>query len=125
MEEYDYIERRNQIRAKKRIPRQKKQSYFMLKLNMALALGVTVLCAKIIDLDVTNAFVDKTAQLVTISADTGDIKARILGLISHFDSSSEISVFAGEKRPITMDEELIAQMQAQESAYENAQKKTP
>ncbi len=125
MEEYDYIERRNQIRAKKRMPKQKKQGMFMLKLNMALAVGVTVLCAKIIDLDITNVFVDRVKQLVTVSADADNIRADAAAIISQFKNDGGISVFAGEKPPITMDEELIAQMHAQESAYENAQKKTP
>ena len=92
---------------------------------MALAAGVTVLCAKIIDLDITNAFSDSVKQLVTESSDMDSIKANISKIPAYFKNDGGISVFAGEEHPVTMDEELIAQMHAQESAYENAQKKTP
>ncbi|MBQ9519717.1 MAG: hypothetical protein IJR59_07470 [Firmicutes bacterium] len=125
MENYDYIARRNQIRAKKRTPKPKKQSYFILRLNTALALGVTVLCAKIIDLDITNAFVSGVNSLITTNLDTVDLKANLSGFITHFKTDGGISVFAGEAPPITMDDTLIAQMHEQENAYINAQKKTP
>ena len=125
MEEYNYIERRNMIRAKKRTVKPKKQSYFMLKLNMALAVGVTVVCAKMIDLDVTDNFVDKVKAIITQNSDTESLKADISGFFSGFDGKSNIFVFAGEKHPITMDDELIAQMNDRENAYINAQKKTP
>ncbi|MBR6401289.1 MAG: hypothetical protein IKS17_08760 [Firmicutes bacterium] len=125
MEEYDYTARRNQIRTARRAASPKKQSYFLLKFNMALAFGVTVLCADMIDLDVTNAFVGRVKSAVTQSESLDGIRQRFLSAVSSITGSGKISVFAGEEHPLTVDDALIEQMHIRESAYKNTQKKTP
>ncbi len=110
-----YIARRDEIRRTRRRKPQKKEGFFILKLNMALAIGIIVLCANMIDLDITSAFSEKIEYILGHSADLEELKT----------AAGNIFAFAKEDRPIEMDEELIDEMNEQASAYENAQKKTP
>ncbi len=121
MEEYNYIERRNQIRGAQKSKKQKRQSYFMLRLNMALALGVLVLCADMIDLDITNTFTDKVKETITETESIDDLKQKFETMLN----GEGISVFAGEDHEISIDGNIIEEMHQKESAYENTQKKTP
>ncbi|MBO5561238.1 MAG: hypothetical protein J6A07_06260 [Firmicutes bacterium] len=124
MEERSYIERRNSIRRARRTPLKKRQSYFMLRLNTALALGIIVLCANMIDLDVTNAFSDAIKHIITQSSDIGAAKESVAAAVDSLLNGGGISVFAKEKHGVELSDELISQMNEQAAAYENTQKKT-
>ena len=124
MEERSYIERRNSIRRTRRTLPKKRQSYFILRLNTALALGIIVLCANMIDLDITNTFSDAVKHLITHSSDIGAAKEDIAAAVNSFANGEGISVFAKERHSIKLSEELIAKMNEEAAAYENTQKKT-
>lgn len=123
MEDRSYIERRNMIkRAHKALPR-KKGNYFILKLNMLLAVGIMVLCADIMDLDIKNTLTDKVKSTVISGVDASGIKTAVQSALHGF-GNGPFPAFAGEEHPVTADKELIERMDEMADAYENAQKKT-
>ena len=116
MEERSYIERRNSIRKARRSLHKKRQSYFIPKLNTALALGIIVLCANMIDLDVTNAFSDAVKHLITQSYDISAAKESISAAINSLANGEGISVFAKENNRIDLSDKLISDMNEQAAA---------
>ena len=117
-EEYNYIERRNQIK-RNRFGGEKKQSFFLPKLNMLLAVGIMAVCADMMHLSVWESFKEKAVGFVSENADLSLIKQKIVSAAEGIGG-----ITAEEKPVVTMDDELIEQMNELSEAYENTQKKT-
>lgn len=119
--QHNYIERRNQIHRAYKKKKPEKDNFFFLRLNLALAIAIVVVCAGMIDLDITNAFSDTAESIITESADLEQLKQTAVSLLN---GEGITAVFAENTYPPVIEENLIAQMQQQADAYENAQKKT-
>ena len=123
MEDRSYIERRNEIKRAGKMLHKKRGGYFIFKLNLVLAAGIMLLCANMMDLDIADTFGKRLENTIDNDPVLSDAKDKVISAVNKMSGGS-IFVLAKESHPVTMDEELIAEMESKASAYREAQKKT-
>lgn len=120
------------VRRKKKRPSggyscgQKENSYFFVKANICLGIVICTLAAASMESEKISGACDRLAEMVTGSVTGEELKNSGEDILSFIKNGENgVYTFAGEKEKITLDQEILDEIESRSGVYEKNNKGAP